>query len=250
MKLVAVGMAKDEADIIGSTVRRMADQVDEVVVLDNGSTDGTRDLLAELPCTVVDDPKPGHRWSECVTRLARDAGEAGADWILPFDADEVWRSAVPLRELLAEASDTIMNVPIFDRVITPDDGDEVDPTVRLRWRRPMAYLRRIAFQPAGEFTLMAGGHGLRYAGGPWLSGNQMAGAAVHHFPVRSFAQFEAKAAKSAVAMSDPTVPRGDSTHWTTYARALKHGWLDKLFAQHFVEDAGAPLLYDPLPAVT
>ena len=40
-----VSMVRDEADVIEGTLRHMADEVDELIVADNGSVDGTTDIL-------------------------------------------------------------------------------------------------------------------------------------------------------------------------------------------------------------
>src|SRR5262245_51477569 len=85
-------MVKDEADIIGFTVARMFGQVDEIIIADNGSTDGTRELLEQLPVQLVDDPDPAYYQSRKMTDLAARAAAAGAEWVIPFDADEVWYS--------------------------------------------------------------------------------------------------------------------------------------------------------------
>ena len=95
MRTVSVTNTKDEADIVGPFVRHMAAQVDHVIVMDNGSTDGTREILddlsASLPLTVRDDPEPYPRrqWAK-VSQLAEMAGLMGADWVVAADTDEVW----------------------------------------------------------------------------------------------------------------------------------------------------------------
>jgi hypothetical protein len=91
-----VSVVRDEADIIGQVVRHQLDQgLDGVIVADNGSTDDTWGILsalaeAEPRLHLCRDAWPRHDQAEKVTRLARLAGRAGADWILPFDADEFW----------------------------------------------------------------------------------------------------------------------------------------------------------------
>ena len=86
-------MVKDEADIVAATVAHMCGQVDAVIVADNNSTDGTRDILDGLPVTVVDDPDPAYYQSRKMTALAgRARVEFDATWVIPFDADEWWYS--------------------------------------------------------------------------------------------------------------------------------------------------------------
>jgi glycosyltransferase involved in cell wall biosynthesis len=86
-------MVRDEADIIEGTLRHMADEVDHLIVADNLSSDGTRDILdtlaKDLPLTVVDDPDPGYTQSAKMSALAeRAAVEQRASWIVPFDAED------------------------------------------------------------------------------------------------------------------------------------------------------------------
>src|SRR4051812_46619587 len=97
-------MVKDEADVIEGTIRHMADEVDQLLVADNGSTDGTRDILVklalELQFTVVDDPDPGYEQSRKMSALAELAASHGATWIVPFDADELWLAEDRIKTIL------------------------------------------------------------------------------------------------------------------------------------------------------
>ena len=59
------------------------------MVADNLSTDWTRRSPESLSCprlTVVDDDDPAYQ-DEKMGRLAYEAMQAGADWVVPFDAD-------------------------------------------------------------------------------------------------------------------------------------------------------------------
>lgn len=89
-----VAMVRDEIDVIGCTIDHLVDQgVDRVLVVDNGSVDGTRELLrsrASDRLLVGDDPVVPYFQAEKMTWLAHRAWRAGADWIVPFDADEWW----------------------------------------------------------------------------------------------------------------------------------------------------------------
>src|SRR5688572_466349 len=89
-------MVRDEADIIEWTVLHMLGQCDQVIVTDNGSTVGTREILDALVylgnLTIIEDPEPAYYQAHKMTGLAHRAREMGATWVVPFDADELWLS--------------------------------------------------------------------------------------------------------------------------------------------------------------
>lgn len=67
-------MVKNEADIIEQTIRHLLNQgVEHILVADNGSTDGTYELLQELskslPVHVIQDREVAYYQSEKMTWL-------------------------------------------------------------------------------------------------------------------------------------------------------------------------------------
>jgi hypothetical protein len=110
MSVFAIMMVKDEVDILEATIQHCLTQgVEHFVISDNLSSDGTTGLLATLAgdmpgmFTVFEDPEVGYYQSRKMTELARRAGNLGADWIVPVDADEFWYTPNPqltIREAL------------------------------------------------------------------------------------------------------------------------------------------------------
>ena len=90
---------RDEADVLDENLRwHRAQGIDHFIVTDNGSTDGTMEILrryeAEGVLRLIEEPSTedfrdqAHWW---VTRMARLAAtELEADWVVHADADEFW----------------------------------------------------------------------------------------------------------------------------------------------------------------
>lgn len=229
MNVVAVAMVKDEADIIAATVTNMAGQVDYVLVSDNGSTDGTLDILCRLVSelgnvTVVHDHEPAYMQSKKMTGLARQARwRFGADWVVPFDADEWWYSiAGTIKETLVGAGDlACVEAQLFDHVATGWDTCETDPVARLAWRRATPLpLPKVACRSRENLTIHQGNHGCSYDGIVPRSALMLT---VRHFPYRSVDQFLRKVRNGANAYraAGDRLPTTAGAHWRQWGQILE-----------------------------
>lgn len=76
-------ITQDEADRVGLAIESVIDFVDEVIVVDSGSSDDTESVAERLGARVVHHDWPGYgRQKRYAEELARN------DWILNIDADE------------------------------------------------------------------------------------------------------------------------------------------------------------------
>jgi hypothetical protein len=95
MRIVVVSMVRNEADVIELFVRWHLRIADHLLVADHASGDGTGEILAALrdeglPLTVVSCDGAAYEQSRVTSALARRAAQQlAADWVLPFDADEL-----------------------------------------------------------------------------------------------------------------------------------------------------------------
>lgn len=237
-----VTMMKDEEDVAYHTVMHMADEgFAGIIVADNRSSDGTRGCLEraaedaiEVGCHVeiVDDDEPGYYQSKKMTELARLAGEKfEADWIVPFDADELWythgdRLALELDKL----SDNTMIVQfrLWNHFATAlDDEDEANPFRRMQWvHSEVGALPKVAVRWRDDLTIAQGNHSARYADGiiaydifsstPFFE--------LRHFPYRSYEQFRRKSMNGAQAYAATDLDEDAGAHWRQYGTILdKYG---------------------------
>ncbi len=96
MRVAMTLVVRDEVDLVGDWLRyHLARGIDQVIVTDHRSVDGTSEVLAEHArdgrVRVIREEAPDMRQAEWVTRMARLAAtEHGADWVINSDADEFW----------------------------------------------------------------------------------------------------------------------------------------------------------------
>lgn len=259
--LAAVSMCKDEADIIEQTIGRLQTFCDFIIVADNGSTDGTRDILGDLGVIVRDDPEVGYYQSVKMTALAQDAAKMGAEWVIPFDADEIW---LPQREDVVK---TLHDAPpecltssalLFDHVAT--GADHPGPPLRsLRWRRATpAPLRKVAVRVRDGMTIHQGNHSALYKGVP--NPLDVPGLfVIRHFPLRTPEQFIRKARNGAAAYAASNLPEHAGAHWRGWGKLTDEQLVEVFRKWYWRDDPAQPieiegerqpaLVEDPCPSL-
>jgi glycosyltransferase involved in cell wall biosynthesis len=97
-KISVVIVCKDEEDEIGRTLQSLAGLTDDIVVLDNGSTDNTKNIVRELGARLEEESWEGFgKTKNKATRFAK------YDWILNLDADE---------SIDKELKNSLLNLPL------------------------------------------------------------------------------------------------------------------------------------------
>lgn len=257
MTCFGVSMVRDEADVIAGTLTHLADEVDFLLVADNGSTDGTREILAELedslPLKVVDDPEVGYYQSPKMSALAETAAGMGATWIVPFDADElwVWRGG-RIRDELAGCRMGIVNARLYNHFPSSVDPVDPDPFRSIIWRQAdPAPLPKVAFRWEPGAVIHQGNHAVTL---PTRSKVYEGGLEIRHFPYRSAEQFVRKARNGAAAYKATDLPENVGAHWRSYGDILeRHGedvLIDAVFRRWFwaVSPVDMGWIPDPAPA--
>lgn len=93
MKLVAMLRVKNEMPVIAACLTKLSELADEIVVLDNGSTDGTLELYPSFPKIVAVLKTEGYHDGRDKYLLLLKAKERNPDWIIWTDGDEVFEDA-------------------------------------------------------------------------------------------------------------------------------------------------------------
>ena len=144
MKLVAITRVKNEIDIVEAFVRHHAGYFDKLIIVDDGSSDGTYELLRALqerglPIVVMREPTIGYFQSRQMTHLLRIATERfGADWVVPLKhVDEFIEppDGLTLAQVLAPLAGNL-RVAWNNFAWTPeaDANGELNPVIRLTER--------------------------------------------------------------------------------------------------------------------
>lgn len=234
----AIAMVRDEADVIERSVRHLAGQgIEHIVVVDSLSEDGTgtilRRLSAEIPGLIVgDDTEPAYVQSAKMTRLADLASAAGATWVVPFDADELWFGAEgTLAEALAAADAPVLRAVMHNAFPAADgSGPLLDTTAHFNVK--------VAFRPRPGAVVEMGNHEVL------RPGVRAESLRILHLPWRSFEQFARKSRTGAQAIALADTPEDKAYHWRRLGAldddALRAAWEALLAGQPLTDAAWYP----------
>lgn len=227
-------MVRNAEDICGTIVSHMMEELDYVIVADNLSTDGTRDILNQLSknsnLMVVDDNDPAHRQSEKTTALAQLAKRLGATWVVPFDSDEWWYSlnGNRLADVIRQNDSVVYPAAIYDHVPTSTDSENLCPVRRMVWRKAApSPLHKVACKIMPDLVIAEGNHNAFYQSmpAPPVSWNKIA---IRHFPYRTEDQFVEKAVLGALALELTDLPYEIGTHWRDYYKIYQEEGVEAL----------------------
>jgi hypothetical protein len=269
MILAVTLMVRDEADVIPAWLdHHVAQGFDVFVITDNGSVDGTTDLLQAFAArddVTVDlrhDPVHRKQQGSVVTGMARDAAARhGADWVVNADADEfivpVDRSRT-VRQVLEQLDPAVgaFAVPVVN--LTGAMAESGAGVERLHWRdeRSADELQAaglVAHPTANavhvgdpDVVVVQGNHRVSIENGaPVPSALALE---VLHLPWRSWEQYAHRVEVSGRAYEEnPALTPSPRHHGMRDYRRLHEGVLRSLFALRFVtedEAAAGPFTRD------
>lgn len=255
MSVCAVMLVKDEADIIGVTLRHLLWHVDHVIVQDNMSTDGTGALLnavaeADPRITVLEDDEVGYYQSIKTSSLALRAFHMGHEWALPCDADEIWYTADgrAIRDYLAGVAPDVrvIQAQLFNHLPTgEDDPDDENPVTRIQWRqREPAPLFKVCARTGPDLFIEMGNHSAKFDG----HGLTVGGLRIRHFSWRSADQYVRKIRNGQAAYAATNMDESVGAHWRMFSEVDDQGIRDHYFRWFCPADpTAAELMHDPAP---
>ena len=250
VRLVQTLLVRDEVEAIADNLRvHAALGVDAFVVMDNGSTDGTREALeqlrSELELQIIDRPERDYRQSAWKTELAFEARRRfAADWTFNGDADELWLPRTDsLKDVLPRAG-TVLECPRSNHLHVRG-LEETTPCwfeAPLRVHCPLVqtgvdvlehedvHLHLGTIKP----KVLVNAHGLvRVKGGnhrawhlrAWRGPRPCPAVHVAHFPMRSWNHFERHVVHR-VRLLDAGITRM-GVHYKRWARMWREGTLER-----------------------
>jgi len=133
-KLIMTLLVRDEVDIIEDNIRfHLARGVDFIIATDNGSIDGTREILKKYEddgkLLLIDEFSQDYSQAVWVNRMGKIAYEKyGADYIFHCDADEFWHpKSGNLKNEISRMKCDVLSVNLVNVLLFDKGGSEKFP---------------------------------------------------------------------------------------------------------------------------
>jgi glycosyltransferase involved in cell wall biosynthesis len=258
-------LVKDEADIIEANIRTHAALgVDAFAVMDNNSTDGTREILDKLKEEfeiLIIDEKGDYQQAKWMRQLAHKAKKhLHADWVINNDADEFWipNNGKNLKENLSfkKAVLTVQRYNMVPDTHSVQDDHFFESTYYVK--NPVFYKKskelnnpkqsiiigkigpKTIVNPHGLVYLRGGNHKALHIGNLrdyFRSGydkiKRFESIEVFHYSIRNYAQFEKNILnRKRLLESGKKVSMGP--HYRRWTRLYNEGKLEEEFYQNIV----------------
>ena len=237
MRLILTLLCRNEADIIQAVVEyHLARGVDFIIATDNGSTDGTAEILSSYASTgclhLLHESSHTHDQAAWVSRMAELAlQQYGADWLIHCDADEFWwPQSASLKDDLAAVGEgiTALEVQRFNFLPPPLETTPDVPFYHAQLIREIRSLNNLGRPLPPKVCHRArlgawigdGNHKL-LIDGQRISAQPFSSIEILHFPVRSLSQFERKIQLGAEALArNPRLSADVGKTWRIFHESL------------------------------
>lgn len=199
-QVVGICMVKNEEDIIEMTIRHfIAEGLDKVIVYNNLSSDSTESILWKLKeqfINVLEVRQDNHFPYDQELKMNQwifDAHkEFKAEWIIPFDADEIWThrdSSISLKQYLTNSPFDVISCPVYD-MIPFKTTNTTTPSRDILWRQPVPEVHPVVmFRYQEGARVLQGNHYVHYHNAKTYIAPEIE---VCHFQYRSFDQYKKK----------------------------------------------------------
>ncbi|MCY4046442.1 MAG: glycosyltransferase family 2 protein [Cellvibrionales bacterium] len=259
-------LIKNEVDIIADNLKYHSQVgVDQFVIMDNGSTDGTRELIESLKeeyeLHIIDRPVADYQQSNWKTEMAKVAKKRGAHWVITNDADEFWvAKSGSLKKELTETG-SIITCPRRNVLFSKEAFDSEEKYYHQDYvvKYPINYPKGIQ-QKEPHLSIMLGNiHGkvmvntkglLRVKGGNhrawhlwgWLNQTTSSDVTVYHFPIRSKSHFLENVENRKQLLASGVTKMGD--HYKRWVKMLEKGEMEQELNRLVLSQSSAEVLLD------